>query len=201
MLNIRIGKASFTLVEILIVVVILTIIATLALAGYTKAVENANGLKCQNNLLILHTAIDLYAADHDDAVPASLSSAWPAYTDRALAKLKIDLKKKGWTSDAYASEFSKYYGSNIDVMTCPSDDTPPSKGGVSYGIGPYAAPGEPFIGDSDVDYLTDQGIKYRHRSGLITRDTAYVITSDGILEKRLQSGTRIQINPPPVLQN
>lgn len=199
MVKIKMGTSSFTLVEILIVVVVLTALVTFALAGYSKAVDNINGLKCQNNLLILHTATELYAQDHDDALPASLSSVWPAYKDRALAKLKLDLEKKGWTANAYADEFSRYYASNIDVVTCPSDPTPPSKGGTSYAINTSAAPGEIFIGDCDVDIdnLSEQTLKYRHRKGLIAKDTAYAITADGILEQVTTGGQATSINPPP----
>lgn len=201
MWTLKIGKKSFTLLETLIIAIILTILATLGLAGYTRAVENANAMSCQNNLMILNTAIELYGTEHPDALPTSLSSVWPAYKDKALAKLKIDFEKKGWfgikEQYAYAAVLDgTYYGNDKSVITCPSDTTPPSKGGVSYGINTafqklsdLSDPAKvdlPFIGDSETATLTRP--IYRHKSGLIDKDESYVVTGHGDLEEHKKNG-------------
>ena len=204
MITLKIGRKSFTLIEILIAVVILTIIATLSLAGYTRATESANAMTCQNNLLFINTAIELYGAENLDALPTSLSSVWPAYKDKVFAKLKIDFERKGWfgirEQYAYAAVLDPlYYGNNISAITCPSDPTPPSKGGVSYAINPAFVKLDDlyditkadltFVGDSDSVEFT--GLTYRHKSWLIEKDTAYEISGNGVVYKTKKNGVKI----------
>jgi prepilin-type N-terminal cleavage/methylation domain-containing protein/prepilin-type processing-associated H-X9-DG protein len=58
-------KCAFTLLELLIVVAILGIVATLTLAAISGARDQADAVQCASNLRALMTANFSYAADHD----------------------------------------------------------------------------------------------------------------------------------------
>lgn len=73
------AKRAFTLVELLLVIVIfvITFIALTPLVNKMK--ERANMIKCMNNARSMSLALHMYAADHNEAFPASLSLLYPAY--------------------------------------------------------------------------------------------------------------------------
>ena len=68
-------KTEFTLVELLIVIAIIAILASLLLPALGKAREKATGVQCINNLKALGTAIQTYAGDSDDMVPYGTPNA------------------------------------------------------------------------------------------------------------------------------
>jgi prepilin-type N-terminal cleavage/methylation domain-containing protein len=74
-------KKSFTLIELLIVVIVIAILATLALPQYVKAVERAKDGKAKHHLALIAEAEKMYRADNDayiavsgDAVNAALGN-------------------------------------------------------------------------------------------------------------------------------
>lgn len=60
---------DFTLVELLIVIAIIAILASLLLPALSKAREKATGVQCVNNLKALSTAMQNYAGDNNDMIP------------------------------------------------------------------------------------------------------------------------------------
>lgn len=63
------GRAGFTLVELLVVVSILAILATLVLSGYRVYLNLATRAHCSSNLRQLGTAVLLYTQDNNGAFP------------------------------------------------------------------------------------------------------------------------------------
>ena len=66
-----IARKGFTLVELLLVVMILAILATIVVPRMTGAVAGAKNSKCHANWANLIRALELYAVDNDGAYPAS----------------------------------------------------------------------------------------------------------------------------------
>ncbi len=59
----------FTLVELLVVVAIIAILASLLLPSLKRARDAAYTTMCQNNFRTLGVAVTMYAVDHDDRFP------------------------------------------------------------------------------------------------------------------------------------
>jgi len=138
-------KASFTLIEILVGLVILSILATLGIPQYQNFIEQGRAKACAVNLDTLQRALDIYVMEHD-AIPASLD----------------DLAK-----------------GNLQLISCPKDDTSPIKvqGGRSYALSSalvglsaqqYKAlpPDTVLIGDCEATVLsTASNLAERHKLG------------------------------------
>jgi len=128
-------KKSFTLLEILIIVIILGILTTFAIPTYYNIVQKAKAKGCAVNLRVLMAAVDAYAAENS-VLPATLGEIPQEHIERAWAKVLeeegawkiklvhfiVDFDKRTF---AYAQrptlrEFHR--GSRKDFI-CPADDT------------------------------------------------------------------------------
>ncbi len=69
-----VGKPGFTLVELLVVISIIAILASLLLPVLGRAKESARGIACKNNLKTLGTFFILYASDFKDSLPYNLTA-------------------------------------------------------------------------------------------------------------------------------
>lgn len=85
----RFRRCAFTLVEILIVVVILGILATIVIPQFSNASHEARENTLKDDLRYLRTQIGVYKAQHRDVSPGSGSADFIAqmtmYTDEAGA--------------------------------------------------------------------------------------------------------------------
>lgn len=143
-------KRAFTLVEIVVVIVIIAILVTVGIPVYQVAVEDSKAKVCQANLEALSLAVDTYVMQND-AVPASLSHLDPQ--DIKNAYVEILHGRGGWriklalfildvhrANSAYAQGVAvvsfkdAIAKGDINLITCPMDNTPPGDGGISYGI-------------------------------------------------------------------
>lgn len=178
-------KKGFTLLEIIIVIVVLGILATLGLPAYNNTIENSKSRICQANLDALKVALDIYAMDHD-IMPGSLSELPAEYINKAYAsimqrkdawKIKlayfiVGLQEKGF---AYASPFIKDLAKgNMKMITCPNDTRSVLPAHGSYGLN-VALRGmssqeyqrilsdTPLIGDCNIDtFSSEADLDNRH---------------------------------------
>jgi prepilin-type N-terminal cleavage/methylation domain-containing protein len=68
-------KKGFTLIELIIVVIVIGILATLAVPQYLKAVERTKGAKARHALGLIGQAEKMYRAEHDTYIACANSAA------------------------------------------------------------------------------------------------------------------------------
>lgn len=69
-MNIVIRKKGFTLIELVIVVVIISILALIAVPNFQRATDRAQSAKCVSNLRTLGMALQTYRVDYNNFPPA-----------------------------------------------------------------------------------------------------------------------------------
>ncbi len=140
------SRRAFTVLEMMVAVMIITILVSMATLGYQGYRDRAAMLVDETNQKILQAAVKLYAYDNN-ALPASLSELRPGDVQRAYAL--VTNGKERYTLLAHLKEFvrggvahaqvlgARYYNNDAKVLDCLSDPTPHSRGGVSYTIAPF----------------------------------------------------------------
>lgn len=74
--------AAFTLVELLVVIVIISVLAALAFPVFGVVRRNAQRASCMSNLRQIHTALSLYIQDADGMYPYAINPADRAHPER-----------------------------------------------------------------------------------------------------------------------
>ena len=105
-------RPGFTLIEILIVVVILGILASIVIPQFSNAAHSARENTLKDDLRYLRTQIVVYKAQHGDAAPG-----YPNADKRATP-----------TWDLFQSQMTMYTNSKSDTSI---------SGSASYPFGPY----------------------------------------------------------------
>src|SRR5947208_17052323 len=95
------AAAGFNVIELLVVVAIVALLATLLLPALTKAKEQGRSSICKNNMRQLTLAMVLYADDNNDYLP------WPGDVDR------------NWQPDWVFGGQPNTYPNNPDTWTSP----------------------------------------------------------------------------------
>lgn len=81
----EVGPAAFTLIELLMVLALIAVLASLLLPALSRAKGRARDLACQNHLRQLQTCWYLYAVDHVDTLPPN-NSVYNLNTGQPLAR-------------------------------------------------------------------------------------------------------------------
>ena len=130
-------KRAFTLIEIIIVIVIIGILATVGLPFYQNVLESSKEQVCQTNLFALKKAVEMYTMEHD-TVPGSLSELKPETINKAYASVmsgKDAWKKRLAYLIVEGPQWGKAYAASFGMpkLRCPSNpDTSSTQ--VSYGL-------------------------------------------------------------------
>jgi prepilin-type N-terminal cleavage/methylation domain-containing protein/prepilin-type processing-associated H-X9-DG protein len=112
----------FTLVELLIVIAIIAILASLLLPAFSKTKEVSRETICASNLKQLGGGINLYIDDNTERYPAPCAESWahPYWTEMIADCLNYP---------------SSHNNIKIPVLQCPSDSTQKDTGWIcSYTI-------------------------------------------------------------------
>lgn len=104
----------FTLIELLIVIAVIAILASLLLPALSKAKESASSIYCKNNLKQLGICMTIYEGNFN-TLPASMTHDGTKY--------------RGWTgrlhdADLLQVSWKAYYlaiAGNCEVLNCPSN--------------------------------------------------------------------------------
>lgn len=185
------NKKSFTLIEILVALIVLSIIASVSVAFYQKTVDANNERICAENLKVLQAAIDIYTVEND-ALPLQLSQLTPRHIYLASCRvieeikenlLSIALRKMFSTEPALAVEtegqlFKRRYLNNNEKVFCdpavrncaPPVGCTPDSCGSSYTINyvldstyTEVSGKQSLKKDSNVPLISDTGPTPRHR--------------------------------------
>jgi prepilin-type N-terminal cleavage/methylation domain-containing protein len=124
------GIKGFTLVEILVILVIVGILATIGIPSYQNFIEDGKARICETNLFALKSAFDVYMSEHN-VVPGDLGQIPAADIEKALARYRRDatwqekyvrfLDERRESSYAFASIMQELAKGNLQMLFCPSD--------------------------------------------------------------------------------
>jgi prepilin-type N-terminal cleavage/methylation domain-containing protein/prepilin-type processing-associated H-X9-DG protein len=123
------ARHGFTIVELLVVVAIIAILASLLLPAIARASGQGRQIFCQNNLRQLGVAWTVYAGDHDDRITYNLGSteikAMLARGQKynwanSLMNWELDSSNTNELLNTQAS-IGPYVSANPRVFRCPSD--------------------------------------------------------------------------------
>lgn len=193
---------GFTVMELLLAVMIVTIIVAMSTVGFTQYRDKAAMLVDETNQKVLLAAVKLFAYD-TNALPGSLGELRPQDIERAYVQVFegkrpytffVFLQENlGWVDIAEAHPPNlpdRYLGENPGrIRVCPVDRTAE---GISYGIHTNAAhqplswlldpanAARTVLGESDRAEPTDADFVRRHEGGrtFVRASASGVITRD-----------------------
>lgn len=77
-------RRGFTLVEIMIVVAIIALLASIAVPGFLRARKRSQAARILNDLRLIDSAIDQYAIEHNKVTGSPVGTAdWTAYMKKS----------------------------------------------------------------------------------------------------------------------
>jgi prepilin-type N-terminal cleavage/methylation domain-containing protein/prepilin-type processing-associated H-X9-DG protein len=101
--------AAFTLIELLLVVAIIAILASLLMPAIGTMQQRANSISCANNLRTIGMAVQLYLAEHSQNYPEINPAQPPLIYDATTPGVQTMVQAFG------------PYGVSTKTLQCPSD--------------------------------------------------------------------------------
>lgn len=123
-------EAGFTMVELMIVMAIMLILTTLAVASYTTAVKHAKEAVLREDLQVMRTAIQSYTMDKEKA-PQSLDDLVQSGYLRAIPVDPMTQSANTWVTDTSDAMYSL-------------DETEPGVDDVHSGSDEKGSNGKPY---------------------------------------------------------
>ena len=117
MKTISVQKAGFTLVEIMIVVAIIGLLATIAMPNFVKARQTSQSNACINNLRQIDGAIQQYALENrvPAANPVTSDNVAP-YLPRGINMVAIDIERTVFCPADGSKTFSGSYAGGLTTV-------------------------------------------------------------------------------------
>jgi prepilin-type N-terminal cleavage/methylation domain-containing protein len=142
-------RCGFTLIELLVVIAIIAILAALLLPGLARAKQQAQGVKCMNNLKQLSLAWAMYCADNRDIVAPNggLGQGEDSLTgDMWVDGNMQNLGDTSATNTAFIVSGVMYvYVKSWLVYKCPADPSTAGLANHKVAISPFGGPGTPRV--------------------------------------------------------
>ena len=98
-------EAGFTMVELMIVMAIMLVLPTLAVASYTTAIKHAREAVLREDLQVMRTAIQSYTMDKEKA-PQSLDDLVQSGYLRAIPTDPMTHSADSWVTDTSTAMYS-----------------------------------------------------------------------------------------------
>lgn len=103
------ARAAFTMIELLVVISIIAMLATLLFPVTAKVMDQLNTTKCRNNLRQIGMLIQTAATDNN--------GAYPRIENDSKNPIHKENDGKVWT----LAELVKSRGASVDILKCPAD--------------------------------------------------------------------------------
>lgn len=127
-------RRAFTLIELICVISIIALLASLLFPVIGRIMDSADSTKCANNLRQVGASVNLYAAEHNNTLPViETSPDDPVYPEEAKARPM--------------GEVLGPYGVTEEVLKCPAD----VKSKLNYKEG-AAEKGSSFFAEKGTSY-------------------------------------------------
>jgi type II secretory pathway pseudopilin PulG len=108
--------SAFTIIEILVIIAVLMVVASMLLPNLSRATAKAPRISCLNNLKEIGTAYRLWAGDNGDLVPSQQSVTNGGWADLLT---NADQGAICWTNYAL---MANDMGQSPRVVICPADE-------------------------------------------------------------------------------
>jgi prepilin-type N-terminal cleavage/methylation domain-containing protein/prepilin-type processing-associated H-X9-DG protein len=110
------SKEGFTLVELLVVVSIIAMLASLLMPAIQSGIEKARRARCMGNLQQIGVAVQQYMAD-----PENQNQFPPIYN---VGTSNTNVTGAGSNSPLQPLQCLSNYGATMALLVCPSDNSP-----------------------------------------------------------------------------